>query len=157
MALTSWTAMASAIKNKAQNALWWVKGEGESEIYALEVDPATGRLPVDAIVSFGYDTDWGIVGTDTLRTAAQIGNDLGQADFDKGAMTSQTLRVAVATDCTVAVSGTERPADRFDAVVRDHRVIGLGKCASHTHSQESFGIKQKWGHGLAHAGQGREF
>lgn len=46
MALTSWTALSSAVKTKVQNFLIFAKGEGENEIYALEVDPATGAIPV---------------------------------------------------------------------------------------------------------------
>ncbi|NJO48137.1 MAG: hypothetical protein HC840_00315 [Leptolyngbyaceae cyanobacterium RM2_2_4] len=40
------------------------------------------------------DTDYGVVGASTIRTAAQIGNDAGAAAFDFGASDAQTLRVA---------------------------------------------------------------
>jgi hypothetical protein len=46
MALTSWTLATNALKSKAQNAMLWAKGIGQQEIYALEVDPTTGGIPV---------------------------------------------------------------------------------------------------------------
>lgn len=57
---------------------------------ALQVD-ASGRLIVSATSS--NDTDYGVVGANTLRTAAQIGNATGAADFGAGATGAQTLRV----------------------------------------------------------------
>jgi hypothetical protein len=43
--------------------------------------------------SSNNDTNYGAVGTNTLRTAAQIGNASGAADFGAGATGAQTLRV----------------------------------------------------------------
>ena len=64
---------------------------------ALQLD-AAGRLLVDAaITSLGYDTNYGTVGANTLRTASQIGNATGAANFGAGATTAQTLRVAANT------------------------------------------------------------
>ena len=40
------------------------------------------------------DTNYGVVGSSTIRTAAQIGNATGAADFNSGATGAQTLRVA---------------------------------------------------------------
>jgi hypothetical protein len=40
------------------------------------------------------DTNYGTVGSSTLRAAAQIGNATGAADFNFGAASAQTLRVA---------------------------------------------------------------
>lgn len=40
------------------------------------------------------DTNYGVVGANTIRTAAQIGNATGQADFNYGVVGAQTLRVA---------------------------------------------------------------
>ena len=60
---------------------------------ALQLDSA-GRLLVDAVVTFPYDTNWGTVGATTLRTAAEIGNATGAADFNWGVVGAQTLRVA---------------------------------------------------------------
>jgi hypothetical protein len=39
------------------------------------------------------DVNYGTVGNSTIRTAAEIGNNLGQADFNAGATGAQTLRV----------------------------------------------------------------
>lgn len=44
------------------------------------------------------DTDYGVVTDNTVRTAAQIGNESGAADFGVGVTTQQTLRVALASD-----------------------------------------------------------
>lgn len=52
---------------------------------------AAGALIVSATLT--YDTDYGVVGANTLRTAAQIGNATGAADFNAGATGAQTLRV----------------------------------------------------------------
>lgn len=58
---------------------------------SLQLDSA-GRLLVDATSTLPYDTNYGTVGANTLRTAAQIGNATGAADFGAGATTAQTLR-----------------------------------------------------------------
>lgn len=47
------------------------------------------------------DTNYGAVGSSTLRTAAEIGNSSGAADFNNGATGAQTLRVAA----NLAVAG----------------------------------------------------
>lgn len=46
MALTPWASLATLVKGKVQNALIFVKGVGENEVYPLEVDPTTGAIPV---------------------------------------------------------------------------------------------------------------
>jgi hypothetical protein len=53
---------------------------------------AAGALIVSATLP--YDTNYGTVGAETLRTAAQIGNATGAADFNLGATGAQTLRVS---------------------------------------------------------------
>lgn len=60
-----------------------------------EVD-SDGRIDVG--VTFSNDTNYGAVGANTLRTAAQIGNATGAADFNDGNSGAQTLRVVIATD-----------------------------------------------------------
>lgn len=50
------------------------------------------------------DTDYGVVGDKTLRTAAQIGNETGQADFNSGPHTDQTLRVILAEGSLVGIT-----------------------------------------------------
>lgn len=61
---------------------------------ALQLD-ASGRLITTAtITSLGYDTNYGTVGANTLRGAAQIGNATGAADFNFGTIGAQSLRAA---------------------------------------------------------------
>jgi hypothetical protein len=57
---------------------------------AIQVDNR-GRLLVMASIS--NDTNYGVVGANTLRVASQIGNATGAADFNAGATSAQTLRV----------------------------------------------------------------
>jgi hypothetical protein len=58
---------------------------------AIQVD-SHGRLLVTT--TLGYDTNYGVVGANTLRTASQIGNATGAANFNYGAVNAQTLQVA---------------------------------------------------------------
>lgn len=53
---------------------------------------SAGLLEVAATLS--YDTNYGVVGANTLRTASEIGNSTGAADFNFGGASAQTLRVA---------------------------------------------------------------
>ena len=55
-------------------------------------------------VGLSEDHNYGAVGAATLRTAAQIGNATGSADFGSGATSAQTLRVALATDTSLTVN-----------------------------------------------------
>lgn len=48
-------------------------------------------------VSFSNDENYGVVGNSTLRTASQIGNATGAADFNSGAAGAQTLRTVLST------------------------------------------------------------
>jgi hypothetical protein len=50
------------------------------------IDVNTTNLPTTV------NTDYGTVGANTIRTAAQIGNAAGAADFNSGATGAQTLR-----------------------------------------------------------------
>jgi len=54
------------------------------DVFVLNQNPVT--------VSSSNDTNYGTVGANTLRTASQIGNATGAADFNRGATTAQTLR-----------------------------------------------------------------
>ncbi len=89
--------------------------------YLNQLPPALGpQLSVDSLsivfasdapgipLSLTNDTNYGTVGANTLRTAAQIGNATGAADFNSGAAGAQTLRVVLATGSVVAAtqSGT---------------------------------------------------
>lgn len=57
----------------------------------LQID-SSGRLLTDTLITFPYDENYGTVGATTLRTAAQLGNATGAADFNAGATGAQTLR-----------------------------------------------------------------
>lgn len=76
---------------------------------SLQLD-SQGRLIIAPIpITFGGDTDYGLVGSNTLRTAAQIGNQTGAAAFGAGTTTAQVLRVVLPTDqspINVVTSGT---------------------------------------------------
>jgi hypothetical protein len=69
---------------------------------ALQLN-SSGALVVSATLS--YDTNYGTVGANTLRTAAQIGNATGAADFNAGATGAQTLRVSANQGAAAALSG----------------------------------------------------
>jgi hypothetical protein len=58
---------------------------------ALQVDNRGRLLVTPSVVN---DTNYGVVGANTLRTAAQIGNATGAADFNYGTVGAQTLRAA---------------------------------------------------------------
>lgn len=96
--LDLWTTYAAAypIQSRAgQQVELLARGSGTNDMYVMEVDPTTGALPVNIVsgsLVLGYDTNYGVVGADTLRTAAQIGNATGAADFGSGAVSAQTLR-----------------------------------------------------------------
>jgi len=94
--LTAWPSLPLTFRSQISNDGLFVKGIGVDTWYALEVDPSTGELPVTGSFSFSglldEDHNYGTVGADTLRTAAQIGNATGAADFGQGAVSAQTLR-----------------------------------------------------------------
>ncbi len=105
-ALTSYPNLTPAVRNMLQNTSLFVKGNADNNLYLLEVDPATGALPVSGSFSLANDTNYGVVGANTLRTAAQIGNFLGAADWGVGNSTAQTLRAVLATNQpTLQVAG----------------------------------------------------
>lgn len=61
---------------------------------SLSIVPATGAsFPT----TFSGDQNYGTVGANTLRTAAQVGNATGAADFGSGVPGAQTLRTVTAT------------------------------------------------------------
>lgn len=55
-------------------------------------------------ITLTNDTNYGVVGANTLRTAAQIGNATGAAAFGTGTRSAQVLRVTIATDDLVPVT-----------------------------------------------------
>lgn len=85
-------------------------GDGTDFFTSTTIGPKVGLdvnviNPVDIILT--NDTNYGTVGANTLRTAAQIGNATGAADFGGGLTTAQTLRVVLPTDQTaIPVIGT---------------------------------------------------
>jgi hypothetical protein len=87
----SWTVAAT------QSGTWSV-----GRTWAL----ASGTDSVDSVqsgtwtVGLSEDHNYGAVGASTLRTAAQIGNATGAADFNAGTTSAQTLRVVLPTDQT---------------------------------------------------------
>lgn len=61
-------------------------------------------LSDDSTISIEEDKDYGVVGANTIRTAAQIGNATGAADFGSGADSAQTLRVTPSTRSETATT-----------------------------------------------------
>jgi len=80
----------------------------------IAVTDGGGSLTVDGTVAAtqsgtwtvvaSEDKNYGAVGATTLRTAAQIGNATGAADFGNGATGAQTLRVTLANDVAISTS-----------------------------------------------------
>ena len=62
----------------------------------IPTSSATGQIDVG--VTFSQDNDYGVVGANTLRTGAQIGNATGAADFGAGNVGAQVLRTTPAAD-----------------------------------------------------------
>lgn len=94
----TYTAAYPYNSRKGQFVQLMARGTGTNDMYVMEVDPTTGALPVSGNFSLTLDNDtnYGVVGADTLRTAAQIGNATGAADFNTGNYSAQTLRVVIA-------------------------------------------------------------
>ncbi len=104
MALTSWDVFSKLRQGKQViNHLWVAKDTASNDLYVLEVDAASGGFPI----TFAADKNWGVVGANTLRTAAIVGNELGLADFGSGLTTAQTLRVALTSDTPIALGYDE--------------------------------------------------
>lgn len=72
---------------------------------SLSVVIAADQTPIPVIASFAStdDTNYGVVGANTLRTASQIGNATGAASFGAGSSGAQTLRVSA----NITRNGTE--------------------------------------------------
>lgn len=103
---------ADAFRNGTPGMIM-AKGSTDNNSYMLETDTTNGGLLVDIVggsLTLGYDTNYGTVGANTLRTAAQIGNATGAAAFGAGTTSAQTLRVVIPTDQTaVPVSAASLP------------------------------------------------
>ena len=61
-------------------------------------------LSTDSSISIEEDKNYGVVGANTIRTAAQIGNATGAVDFGSGADSAQTLRVTTSTRSETATT-----------------------------------------------------
>lgn len=108
------TAQPYVSKQVPPNAMI-MRGIGTDAYYVLEVDPATGEIPVTANVTLNYDTNYGVVGADTLRTAAQVGNATGAADFNFGTPGAQTLRGAAMLGVGSTAVSNSNPVPISDA------------------------------------------
>jgi hypothetical protein len=83
------------------NGTGWDRMTGASAT-GLKVDITDATIAVTQsgtwTVGLSEDHNYGAVGANTLRTASQIGNATGAADFNAGVTTAQTLRVVIASD-----------------------------------------------------------
>lgn len=61
-------------------------------------------LSSDSTISIEEDKNYGVVGANTIRTAAQIGNATGAAEFGSGSDSAQTLRVTTSTRSETAIT-----------------------------------------------------
>ena len=80
----------SSIAVTQSTSPWVVSNSGTFAVQAAQSGTWT--------VGLSEDHNYGAVGAATLRTAAQIGNATGAADFGAGATSAQTLRVVLPTD-----------------------------------------------------------
>lgn len=82
------------------------EGLGPLDVASGTSSALTLRVVVsdDSTISIEEDKDYGVVGANTIRTAAQIGNATGAADFGSGADSAQTLRVTPSTRSETATT-----------------------------------------------------
>lgn len=80
------------------------EGLGPLAVNTGAADATTLRvvLTSDSTISIEEDKNYGVVGANTIRTAAQIGNATGAAEFGSGADSAQTLRVTLSTRAEAA-------------------------------------------------------
>jgi hypothetical protein len=76
----------------------------DTEAININVDQVEALITATNLILNTLDRNYGTVGANTLRTASQIGNATGQADFNNGTATAQTLRVALTTDVQTLTS-----------------------------------------------------
>jgi hypothetical protein len=62
------------------------------------------------------DVNYGPIGPNTIRTASQIGNASGPADFGTGTATSQTLRVVLAPGSVVGIFPVSKGVYTYDEI-----------------------------------------
>lgn len=82
------------------------EGLGPLAVNTGAADALTLRvvLSTDSSISIEEDKNYGVVGANTIRTAAQIGNATGAANFGSGADSAQTLRVTLSTRAEAAAT-----------------------------------------------------
>jgi hypothetical protein len=82
------------------------EGLGPLSVNSGAADATTLRvvLTSDSTISIEEDKNYGVVGANTIRTAAQIGNATGAAEFGSGADSAQTLRVTLSTRSEAAAT-----------------------------------------------------
>lgn len=82
------------------------EGLGPLDVAAGASSPLTLRVVLsnDSTISIEEDKNYGVVGANTIRTAAQIGNATGAAAFGSGADSAQTLRVTLSTRSEAAAT-----------------------------------------------------
>lgn len=82
------------------------EGLGPLSVNTGAADATTLRvvLTSDSTISIEEDKNYGVVGANTIRTAAQIGNATGAAEFGTGADSAQTLRVTLSTRAETAAT-----------------------------------------------------
>lgn len=82
------------VVSASQSGTWttgrtWVLASGTDSISCVQ---STNPWVISGTVIANEDKNYGVVGANTLRTAAQIGNATGQANFGAGPTGAQTLR-----------------------------------------------------------------
>lgn len=83
-------AAGNQLGDSNADGLWVRPGDGTN----VQTYTASGAANVTSSnFPTTVDTNYGVVGANTIRTAAEIGNATGAADFNTGAATAQTLRV----------------------------------------------------------------
>lgn len=88
------TLRTAAQIGNATGAADFNAGNASAQTLRTVIATDQSAIPVTGSFALANDTDYGVVGTDTLRTAAQIGNATGAANFNYGAAGAQTLRTA---------------------------------------------------------------
>lgn len=118
---------------------------------AVNIQDGGNSITVDGTVTVSnlpatVDTNYGVVGANTLRSAAQVGNATGAADFNNGATGAQTLRVAanLAVAGANVTSSNPVPVTIVDSspgtAINDYNTsAALASNASNTHTYTSVG------------------
>jgi hypothetical protein len=83
----------------------WNIGSLTSITDPVAVTQSTSPWVISGTVTASEDKNFGTVGANTLRVAAQIGNATGEANFGAGNSSAQTLRVVVASNQAVIPVG----------------------------------------------------